>query len=380
MRTENSICQTLTSDLDSLFNQALQEKVFPGAAVGISFGAPEQRKKTVLFYGHTAFDHGIRKPVGRNVFFDLASLTKPLATTLAILALIKQNKVSLTDGLERFFGGRLPDEKKQITVLMLLNHCSGLPAHRPYYEQLRTVDAPARLNTLQQLVFNEPLAYGPGAGSLYSDLGFMVLGWIVEHVSGRGLDTFVRDVVFAPLALEEGIFFRPAAIRSEAAAKKVFAATEFCPWRQRLLVGEVSDDNASIVGGVSGQAGLFGNIKSVLSMTTHLLDQWQGREEHPAYSGETLKYFLTRRNLVEDSTWALGFDTPSAVNSSSGHYLSADSVGHLGFTGTSFWIDAHRELVIVLLTNRVHPSRNNEKIKAFRPLFHDTVIKGLELA
>lgn len=258
----------------------------------------------------------------------------------------------------------------------LLKHAAGFPAYKPYFEKLIEYPKKERKNFLKGLVYREPLVYKPGEKTIYSDLGFMVLGWIVEKKAGKSLDKYVEEKIIKPLGLSKDMFFRPI---SGAGKGKIFAATEDCPWRKKTLSGEVSDDNSYVVGGVSGQAGLFGNIKGVLEITTHLLDQWQGREKHPAYNPDDLKRFLTRQDYHKESTWALGFDTPAEKGSSSGKYLSKESVGHLGFTGTSFWIDPTRELVVVLLTNRVHPSRENNKIKEFRPLFHDTVIEELKL-
>lgn len=344
--------------------------------MGICIGAPEKRVIIIKTYGKTQYGKEAAK-IEESVFFDLASLTKPLATTLAILALIKEKKIKLTDNLLTLLEEELPQEKKKITLCHLLKHAAGFPAYRPYFEELRDYPKKERKKKLKQLVYGEPLVYKPGEKSIYSDLGFMVLGWIIEKKAGKSLDLYVEEKIIKPLGLSEDLFFKPL---NKEGKEKTFAATEECPWRKKTLVGEVSDDNTHVVGGVSGQAGLFGNIKGVLAITTHLLDQWKGRENHPTYNSRDLKRFLARQeNTKEGSTWALGFDTPSGKGSSSGKYLSKESVGHLGFTGTSFWIDPTRDLVIVLLTNRVHPSRENTKIKEFRPLFHDTVMEELNL-
>ena len=362
--------------MDVLFLKALKKKVFSGAAVGLSVGSPEKRKKLIVTYGNTSHDPA-SQPITEKVCFDLASLTKPLATTLAVLALIKEKKINLSETLPSLLEKELPAEKRSITLQQLLNHSAGLPAHRPYFERLVEHPVEKRKELLQSFVIKEPLISKPGDQSLYSDLGFMLLGWIIEKKSGVKLDKYVESHIFEPLGVSEGIFFKP--LPAGETQKRVFAATEQCPWRNKTLAGEVSDDNTYAMGGVSGQAGLFGDIVSVLDMTTHLLDQWQGRERHPNYETADLKNFLTRQSQVKASTWALGFDTPSESGSSGGRYLSDASVGHLGFTGTSFWIDPVKDLVMVLLTNRVHPSRDNEAIKQFRPQFHDTVIEQLGL-
>jgi CubicO group peptidase (beta-lactamase class C family) len=204
----------------------------------------------------------------------------------------------------------------------------------------------------------------------------MLLGLIVEEKSGQGLADFFREKIAEPLGLAEKIFYCAGESKN---TERRYAPTEDCPLRKRVLCGELSDENAHALGGVAGHAGLFGTIGGVLEMGVHLLDQWQGREEHPNYLASDLGRFLTRQD-IPGSTWALGFDTPSATGSTGGRYLAPTSVGHLGFTGTSLWIDPTRDLVMVLLSNRVHPSRENGGIKQFRPRFHETVMESLGLA
>ncbi len=368
--------ERLKRKLDLLFEKAVEGNNFSGAAAGIAIGNPEKRKKIIATYGRTSYDSSA-KHIDEKVCFDLASLTKPLATTLAILVLMKEQKIGLSETLPHLLEEKIPVEKRHITLRHLLSHSAGFPAHRPYYDKLMEKPVKKRKKLLNSLIINEPLVSRPGNKSLYSDLGFMLLGGIIEKKAGVGLDSFVENKIYKPLGIEEGIFFNP--LEEKSRKKKVFAATEHCPWRHKTLYGEVSDDNAYAVGGVGGQAGLFGDIVSVLAITTHLLDQWKKRETHPNYDSDDLNTFLTRQDQIKENTWALGFDTPSEKGSSSGKYLSERSVGHLGFTGTSFWIDPTKDLVMVLLTNRVHPSRENDAIKRFRPLFHDTVIEQLGL-
>ena len=169
--------------------------------------------------------------------------------------------------------------------------------------------------------------------------------------------------------------FRPVD-KYETREKKEILATQYCPWRQRLLQGEVDDEHCWLMNGVAGHAGLFGSIQGVLDMSAHILNQWQGRGEHPSYSSTLLQTALVRQH--SDQTWCLGFDTPSQPGSSGGKYIFEKSVGHLGFTGTSFWLDPVKDMAVVLLTNRVHPKRDNEKIKQFRPLLYDTVYQTMQ--
>lgn len=216
----------------------------------------------------------------------------------------------------------------------------------------------------------EKLETEPGNIHCYSDLGFMLLGFIIEKITGEGLDTLVDKIIYTPLKLQKDLFF--AGINKKKG--KGYVCTEKCLWDLKMLCGTVHDDNCRVIGGVAGHAGLFGTLQGVIMLCEQLLSQWQERDQHPAYANSLLKRILTR---VEGSTWTMGFDTPSPQGSSSGMFFSKGSVGHLGFTGTSFWIDPVKECIAVLLTNRVHPNRDNEKIRQFRPLFHDTLMKGI---
>jgi len=254
---------------------------------------------------------------------------------------------------------------------MLLSHSSGLPAWRPYYKKLCTEPIEKRKKLLLQWILQEPLEYEPESQSLYSDLGFMLLGMLVEKGSAISLDDYVVQNIYKPLKLDEELFFN----RVPLMKNRQYAATECCCWRDKILAGEVHDDNAWVTGGVGGHAGLFGTVGGVFRLTELLFDQWQGRVSHPAYFNDDLRECLKRNS--KKSTWGLGFDTPNEQGASCGKYFSKRSVGHLGFTGTSFWIDPEKDLVVVLLTNRVHPNRNNTLIRQFRPDFHDRIINIL---
>ena len=354
----------------NIFTEAIRSRTFPGAAMAVAFGSPGKRKRFIQSYGHTTYSQ--ENSVEEGTVYDLASLTKPLATTLAIMVLLKEGRIQLSDRVSDIFPRTGPLLQK-ISLQDILCHSAGFAAHRPYYLELCGLPEEKRKDALLNLLAAETQAYEPGSTSLYSDLGFMLLGLIVEKKSGQGLARFFREKITEPLGIAEQIFYGAAEN-----TKIIIAPTEECPVRKRVLCGEVSDENAHALGGVAGHAGLFGTSGGVLEMGVHLLDQWQGREEHPCYLASDLRRFLIRQD-IPGSTWALGFDTPSAVGSSGGRYLAPTSVGHLGFTGTSFWIDPTRELVMVLLSNRVHPSRENIRIKQFRPLFHETVMESLGL-
>jgi CubicO group peptidase (beta-lactamase class C family) len=309
----------------------------------------------------------------RDTIFDLASLTKPLATTLAVMKLVAQKKIRLDQSLESILLPFKNTEKSKITVKHLLRHDSGLSDYRPYYKALRNLVPKNRKKALRDFLVQEPLVYPVGQRMLYSDLGFMILSWIVEQVSGKRLDRFVTDEIYRPIGLglgsESGLFF----VGLDSVPGTVqFAATECCPWRNILLDGRVHDDNAYAAGGVEGHAGLFGTAGSIYTLLSTLLSVFHGGSSTGVFEKELVHTFFECR---KNSDKALGFDTPSAINASCGRYFSKKSVGHLGFTGTSFWMDLDRCIIVILLTNRVHPSRNNNKIKTFRPKLHDMVMQ-----
>ena len=228
-------------------------------------------------------------------------------------------------------------------------------------------------SALRELLRREPLVHRPGERVLYSDLDFMILGWVVEAASGKRLDRFVAEEVYAPLGVDDLFFIdlqrgRPA---------KAFAATEACPWCGRILEGEVHDENAHAIGGVAGHAGLFGTAAAVDGLIAELLQAYHGPAPARLYHGATVRRFLAR---VPGTDKTLGFDMPTPPNPSCGRFFPETSVGHLGFTGTSFWVDIERRIRVVLLTNRVHPSRENTAIRAFRPVIHDAVMRALGAA
>jgi len=198
----------------------------------------------------------------------------------------------------------------------------------------------------------------------------MILQWVVESVARERLDRFVGETIFTPLGLKNLYFNDLATDRHQAE----YAATECCPWRGMLLKGAVHDDNAFAMGGIAGHAGLFGTARDVYGLLATLLAVYQGRQQTSIFRPAIVRTFLDRLPNAERT---LGFDAPAATGASCGRYVSQKSVGHLGFTGTSFWMDLERSIIIILLTNRVHPSRDNIRIRAFRPVLHDAVMKGI---
>jgi CubicO group peptidase (beta-lactamase class C family) len=362
--------------------KAVSQGVFPGAVLLVGRGDE-------IVY-HRAF--GSRSliprvsPMDRLTIFDLASLTKPLATTVAMMLLINERKISLEDRVTRFFPSFGVLGKQGITFRQLLNHSSGLPHWKPYFEDLLKNEKAGKINFVtsraaKQYVFEqihrEKPIHPTGTQSLYSDLGFMVLGETIEAVGGAPLDRFCQERIFKPLGLDSTFFvdLTRSANRGLQAGEEKVAPTENCPWRKRVLCGEVHDDNAYAVGGVAGHAGLFSSAEDIHRLLACLARCQRGEDNFlpPAL----LQEFLSRDATANNSTFALGWDTPSKNQSSSGAYFSPRSVGHLGFTGTSVWWDLEKNCHVILLSNRVHPTRKNEKIREFRPHLHDVVMETL---
>lgn len=351
-------------DIDKLkrcIQKGLKDDVFPGYAVGISHGD----FKNVFVGGYTS--HKKQKKITNKTLFDLASLSKPLATTLACLVLIKEGVISYDMTLESLLDCAIPDDKKNINLSQLLSHSAGFIGHQDFYKNLEKYPLEQRKDILLQDILHLPLSYSPGSISLYSDIGFILLFFIVEFKTKINLEKFVEKRVFAPFGVKD-ICYKP-----KLKGYNSFAATEDCGWRKKEICGEVHDQNTSILSGVCGQAGLFSTIDSVLDLVTCLKDLVNGKIAHPYLDRKLLKEAVTRRLLPKGTCWGFGFDTPSQPGSSAGRFISEDSCGHLGFTGTSFWLDFKRDIAVVLLTNRINPSVDNLKIRDFRPEFHDIV-------
>jgi CubicO group peptidase (beta-lactamase class C family) len=261
-------------------------------------------------------------------------------------------------------------DKAAIRLKHLLYHNSGLPDYRPYYKALKAVAKDSRRSMLHKHLVQEALVNPIGKTVLYSDLGFMILAWVIERVTGRRLDLFVADEVYRPLGLNR-LFFISTNMDDN---RGTFAATENCAWRRKVLEGQVHDENAYAVGGIEGHAGLFGTADNINRLLLELLFSYHGQPSAGLFRQDLLHQFFKRLTGTDK---ALGFDMPSLTGSSCGRGFSQNSIGHLGFTGTSFWMDLEQSLIVILLTNRVHPTRDNERIKEFRPKLHDTAMDAI---
>ena len=408
-----------------LLERAIKTGVFPGAVALVAQGGK------IVFFEQVGYRSLVaeRAPMTRDTIFDLASLTKVLATTPAIMKLVDEEKLNLDQSLAEVLPRAALGDKRDLTLRLLLSHSAGLVDWKPFYEKLRDHPLKDRKRILRQLIIEEPFAYEPAKGNIYSDLGFMLLEWVIEEKTGETLPGFVQERFYGPLGLRRTFFrgtseegnppwppFTKGGNEDERGgkderkgesrerggeersldsrlrgndkpffantgrnyAKEEFAATEDCPWRKRVLQGEVHDDNAWTLGGYSGHAGLFSTAEEVYVIANMLREHYLGKRDD-YFKPKTVREFFRRQDIVKASDWALGWDTRALEGSSAGKYFSRDSVGHTGFTGTSIWMDLEKDVIAILLTNRVHPKRDNDKIKQFRPVFHDSIMEELGL-
>jgi CubicO group peptidase (beta-lactamase class C family) len=300
--------------------------------------------------------------------FDLASLTKVIATTSLVMRHLHDGRLELDAPIRTLLPSWRGADRAAVTVRQLLDHSSGLPAHVRLWEHARGRDA------FERAIAATPLEAPPGARSVYSDLGFILLGFLIADVGGRPLDEQWADWHRGALPRDAILAF--GAVGSPAPGRPGFpgsvAPTELDPWRGRVLRGEVHDENAAALGGVAAHAGLFGTAHAVGAFARLVLQTFQSPT--PLGSPDAMRVFA-RQSRPDDSR-ALGWDTMRPT-SSCGVLMSATAIGHTGFTGTSLWIDPEQDVYVVLLTNRVHPTRENQALPQLRPRFHDVVMRAV---
>ena len=336
----------------SILNEAIATQAFPGAAFGVFAHGQIQVLDGVGGFTYDA----VTAPVTPAAVYDLASVTKVIATTSMAMLLHQRGQLSLdqplVELLPAFAHGNV------VTLRLLLAHASGLPGYARLFAE---ADSPeALLHACLQL----PLTSIPGTHAEYSDPGFILLGRALEVIAGEPLQNFCAREIFIPFGMQSTCFRPPPSWRSS-----IPPTEEDATFRHRIVQGEVQDENCFILGGVAGHAGLFSSALDPLLYA-------QGLFQKHLFTGQTLALFTTRAGLPADSSRALGWDTPSSP-SSSGRFFSPRSAGHLGYSGTSLWIDFERQVAIVLLTNRTWPHRQSQSIRTVRPAFHDAVMKAL---
>jgi CubicO group peptidase (beta-lactamase class C family) len=344
-----------------ILHEAIVKAVFPAASIAVTF-----RGKLVALKAFGRFTYEPNSPpVTVATVFDLASVSKAVATTTMAMILYERGLIDLeapvVSIVPEFAGsdGRRGD----VTVHMLLAHSSGLPAYEKLFLKAKTRDE------LLTAAFATPLTADPGTRAEYSDIGFIILAIALERVADDSLDRFCQREIFGPLAMVHTAYNPPASWKAA-----IPPTADDRTFLKRIVQGEVQDENASVLGGVAGHAGLFGTAEDMATFSHVFLHGGQ-----PLVRPETLELFTRRETAPAGTSRALGWDTPSSP-SQSGKYFSPRSFGHLGYTGTSLWIDPERQLSITLLTNRTWPDCSNKAIKDVRPAFHDAVLEALEKA
>jgi CubicO group peptidase (beta-lactamase class C family) len=321
-----------------------------------------------------------RLPALEDTVYDVASLTKAVATSVLVMQEVGAGRLALDARAAELVPELGGPGRDAITVRQLLSHSSGLPAHRPFWKQ--AAQAPAERLAVERLAAREPLEVPPGTRAIYSDLGFIVLGWLLERLTGARLDALFRERIGAPLGLAATTFVSLADpdARARLLADHSVAPTQISADRHGLVLGEVDDANAFAMGGIAGHAGLFSTAAELGTIATALVSAWRGRDganEAGLVAPEVIREFWSPSG-VPGSTWRLGWDGPAASGSQAGERLSRAAVGHLAFTGCSLWIDPAREVVIVLLSNRVHPSiPMDDRFRRFRPALHDAALDAV---
>jgi len=345
----------------ALLEQAIRDRVFPAASAAVT-----HKGELVALKGFGRFTYEADAPaVGPRTIFDLASVTKVVATTAMAMLVYERGLLELdapVAGIVPEFVSSSNDSRRaEVTMRMLLAHSSGLPAYEKLF--LKTQCA----SELLRLALTTDLAADPGSHAEYSDIGFIILGIALERLADEALDEFCRREIFAPLSMTSTAFNPPQALR-----KEIPPTADDRTFRRRIIQGEVQDENASVIGGVAGHAGVFSNASDVAKFA-HAMLCGGG----PILRSETITFFTKRQSTPAATSRALGWDTPSAP-SQSGKYFGPASFGHLGYTGTSLWIDPKRQVSITLLTNRTWPDCSDRRIKDVRPRFHDAIIESLE--
>ena len=345
-----------TGRVAAIVQKAIADRVFPGAV--IEAGRAHETLFTFAAGSHT-YDPG-STPVDAGTIYDLASLTKVLATTALMAGEVSSGRMRLNDRVRHWIDGWTGEERQAVTLRDLLEHASGLPGHRPYFRSRRG------RASFEIAICEEPLDYPPRTKSIYSDPGFMLLGFAIENAAGARLDSQFDAWRDRELGAGVELRFRPGAEWSGRIAPTEDVGVASGEWRVAGEEGgaEVHDENAAALGGVAAHAGLFGTAAAVGACARW----WMRSTSLPSFAAKT---------TVPGSSRALGWDT-MLPTSSCGVRMSARAIGHTGFTGTSLWIDPEQDLYVVILTNRVHPTREGEGIQDARRALHDAIVTGLQ--
>ncbi len=358
-----SLVAAIQRRIEDVLNRARADSAFPGA-----FAVVGTRAGILAEYGVGQLDWAPTPKPDEHTLWDLASLTKVVGLTTAMMQLVEQGRVDLDAPLQRYIPEWTGPNKSRVTVRNLLTHTSGLPAFKAYDEITHDPDS------LAKLMFSTPLDTLPGVRMVYSDIGAYMLGKLVERITGQTLDAYVHEHVFVPLKMDETMYKPPASLLPR------IAPTEFDPRRGGLVRGKVHDERAYYLGGVSAHAGIFSSGHDLARLARMYLNggELDGvRIVQPATIAQFTAYTdstFSNRGIGWQKPDLPGMKFASPSSAWAGHFMSTRAFGHTGFTGTSIAIDPSRDLFVVLLSNRVDPTRNNNKITEVRRQLADSVV------
>jgi len=344
--------------LDALMQEALNDRIFPGASLAVI------RKGKTLY--HQAFGqqtYNLKDPVAEtSTIYDAASLTKAIVTTSIIMQLVDRDSLDLRTPVARYLPGFAANGKEHVTIEHLMRHTSGLRAHTFYAKTCRKPDEVFHAIEL------DSLTYKPGTDTKYSDLGFILLGRVIEKVTGQDIPANFRTRFARPLGMNSTMFNPPQQLQP-----RIAPTAPDTTWTLDSPRPIVNDQNAALLGGAAGHAGLFTTTGDLIKMVQMLMNSGE-------FDGKRYIAASTVRRFLRKTAWprALGWDMVTNGKSSAGSRFSANSWGHLGYTGTSIWVDPEKDLAVILLSNRVWPTEENIKIRKFRPVLHDTVVECVE--
>ncbi len=358
--------------IDEFLSSQLKLKIFPGACYLIAKGDRIYRKNCLGF----SIIEPIKIKTDINTIYDLASLTKPLVTG-SLYGLFFQNKIIKPDDKLNKFYSKISEEKKSIKIIDLLTHQSGFPAWYPLY-----LEGKDRDEIINFILKKLPLEAKPEKKVIYSCIGYILLGDILEKTSGKGLNELAKEFLFEPLKLKNTYFNPPVNVKNQVAAteKGNIYEKEKCGekgknydgWRKDIIWGEVHDHNCYILNGVAGNSGLFSNIENLHYLALQFLKDYS-----ILFKPETIDLFYTNYTPYSTEYRSIGWKLASSQNSSAGNSFSSQSIGHTGFTGTSLWIDPTRENIFIFLTNRIHPKYKEIDFNQIRKKFHNLALKEL---
>ena len=376
--------------IDQMLSEALVQEVFPGCVLLVGRNGQPLYYKSCGYRSKPAEDSDLTSaaPMTAEMVFDIAAVTEVFITTTILMQLVSSGVVSLNDRIYRYIQAFAVSGKETVTIGHVLSQASGLAQYQSFYEELDHENNSRRLGIMgsrsaREYVYNSinrsSIKFAPGSRQLYSDLGYMLLGQLIEMLTGLSLERAAQKYIFQPLQLQSSGFVNMEVVKRKGLSPNtaIIAPTEDCAWRKREICGEVHDENAWAMGGVAGHSGMFSTAADLHRFASELIFCWQGKSEF--LDRQVLQTFWSGQGISAEGSWVYGWEHPSRDNRMLESGLSPAAVGQNGLTGCSLWIDPEKGLDIVLMTNRINLGRNNKKIMAFRAELTRLVLQAFAL-